>query len=273
MALAILLSATACSAAVSTTPSATPKPGPAGLIKPGVLTACIDPEYAPLEYYKNGADGDIIGFDADAARAIANYWKVDIKFEVTTFEGLQPGLAGGRCDLIPGGLYMSAARLAVLDGSAYMKTGPSLIVGKGLKGKITKELDLCGMTISAQSASANATVAQSVGDKCVAAGKANVTVAEYPKTADTVLAVVNGKAQALIETDVAAADIVSKNKGTLVGVKGIFPTDTTFGMFTKHNSALTPSLAKAIAALKDDGTLGTIAKRYNLDPESITTTP
>lgn len=247
----------------------TTQAGPAGLSKPGQLVACIDPEYPPLEYYENGTDGEIIGFDADAARAIADKLGVPLSVEVTTFEGLMPGLSDGRCDLVPGGIYMTKEREEVFDGTAYMKTGPALILGKALEGKVNAREDLCGKTISVQTASDNGNVARDIADECKTAGKGEVKVTEYPKTAETVLAVVNGKADALIETDVAAIDIVDKNSGSLVSVKDFFPPTTTFGMFTQKDSELTPELEKTLKELYDEGKLKEIAEKYKLDPESL----
>src|SRR4051812_4971078 len=53
---------------------------PKGLVKAGQVPLCIDPESPPLEYYADGTGGDIIGFDADAGRALAKHWGVDAKF-------------------------------------------------------------------------------------------------------------------------------------------------------------------------------------------------
>ncbi|WP_159500520.1 transporter substrate-binding domain-containing protein [Microbacterium sp. 18062] len=238
---------------------------PEGLISPSTVTFCIDPEYPPLEYYENGTDGEIIGFDADAARAIAAHWGLEATFEVTTFEGLQPGIQAARCDIIPGGLYMSETRLEVLDGVQYMQTGPALIVSAEDDTDYSEEADLCGLTISAQSGSENATIGEEIAAEC----GDGTSVDQYPKTADTVVAVVNGAAGALIETDVAAADIVSRSNGALRLVSGFFPPSTQFGMFLAKDSPLTEPLAEALQALYDDGTLAEIAEEYNLDPANL----
>lgn len=238
---------------------------PEGLVSSDAVTFCIDPEYPPLEYYENGTDGEIIGFDADAARAIAAYWGKDAAFEVTTFEGLQPGIQAGRCDIIPGGLYMSASRLEVLDGVQYMQTGPALIVRADDDKKYADDKDLCGLKISAQSGSSNA----GIGEDIAAACGDGTSVDQYPKTADTVVAVVNGSADALIETDVAAADIVARSGGQLRLVSGFFQPDTQFGMFLAKGSAVSGPLGEALQALYDDGTLAEIAKTYNLDPANL----
>ncbi|WP_284752955.1 transporter substrate-binding domain-containing protein [Arthrobacter sp. efr-133-R2A-120] len=267
-ALALLLSG--CSAAAS--PSSTGQASataPKGLTTSGKLTLCIDPEYAPLEYYANGSSGDIVGFDADAARALAKHWGVDAKFEVTTFDGLMPGLQTRRCDAIFGGLYMSKARLDVADASAVMNAGPAILSAPGSAGNYKTALDLCGHSVAAQNASSNAARISALKDECKKAGKDEPKLTEYPKTAETVLAVLNGKSEALIETNVAAAYMASQNEGKLAVAPGVFPADTTFGVFTRKNDPLSPAIAQALKELHQDGTLGKIAKDNKLDPTIV----
>ena len=83
------------------------------------------------------------------------------------------------------------------------------------------------------------------------------------------MAVTNGKADALIETDVAIADMVSKSSGKLVAVPNAFPTNTQFGIYTPKGSALTTAVAAAVKALAADGTLAKLAGTYGLDPAKI----
>ncbi|WP_170133286.1 ABC transporter substrate-binding protein [Arthrobacter livingstonensis] len=239
---------------------------PKGLVNAGQATLCIDPEYPPLEYYANGSGGDIVGFDADAGRALADYWGVKVKFEVTSFDGLMPGLQTGRCDMILGGLYTSPARLQVADAAPIMNAGPTALAAPGLAGDLKSKLDLCGRKVVAQAASSNAATVAAMGDECKAAGKAAPTLSEYPKTSDTVLAVLNGKADVLVETNVAAAYMVTQNKGKLEVAAQVFDPDTQFGVFSKKGGSLSPEIASAFKALKADGSLGKIAAKYNLDP-------
>jgi ABC-type amino acid transport substrate-binding protein len=267
-ALALLLSG--CSAAASPSSAGqAPATAPKGLTTSGKLTLCIDPEYAPLEYYANGSSGDIVGFDADAARALAKHWGVDAKFEVTTFDGLMPGLQTRRCDAIFGGLYMSKARLDVADASAVMNAGPAILAAPSSAGNYKTSLDLCGHSVAAQSASSNAARITALKDECKKTGKEEPKLTEYPKTAETVLAVINGKSEALIETNVAAAYMASQNEGKLAVAPGVFPADTTFGVFTRKNDPLSPAIAQALKELHQDGTLGKIAKDNKLDPTIV----
>lgn len=229
------------------------------------------PRVRPLEYFSNGTSGDIVGFDADGARALASYWGVQPVFQQTAFDGLMPALQANRCDVMWSGLYTSAARLQVADAAPYLATGPELVINTKEKGQISAAMDLCGKTVAAQSGGSNAAEAAKIGAQCVAAGKPNVNVTEYPQTAQTVLAVMNGKADALVETDVAIPGMVAKSNGSLVEVDGIFPlsTRTDFGIFTVKNGALSAPVAKAVKAMISNGTLATIAKKYGLNPDKL----
>jgi polar amino acid transport system substrate-binding protein len=239
---------------------------PEGLVNDGQLSACIDPEYAPLEYYANGSDGEIIGFDADSIQALAEHWGVETNFVVTSFDGLMPGLQSGTCDMIFGGLYITEERLAVADASPVMNAGSAIISTPELAPDLTEPADLCGLTVAVQAASSNELELQSINEtEC---SDDPMTIQSYPKTAETVLAVVNGLADALTETNVAAAYMETQNEGRLA-VADVFPTDTVFGVFTQKGSPVSGAVAEGLRALYDDGTLASIAEQYNLGADIV----
>jgi polar amino acid transport system substrate-binding protein len=256
---ALLLSA--CSSGASDSGASHPTDAaakaPAGLMQAGTLSVCIDPEYAPLESYKDGA------------RALANHWGVTPKFSITSFDGLMPALNASRCDIVWSGLYQSDARKAIADSSAYMQAGPTVVAAPALAAKLKTKDDLCGLRVVTQSASANSDDVAALSKACEAAGKKPITQSNYPQTAQTVLAVVNGKADALVETNVGAAYIVSQNEGKLATAKNVFPAETTFGVFTRKGDKLSEPVATALKALYADGTFAKIAAQYKLDPASL----
>jgi polar amino acid transport system substrate-binding protein len=241
------------------------------LITKGVLTNCIDPEYPPMEYYSNGTSGKIIGFDADSSAALAKELGLKIKQLATSFDGLIPALNAGRCDIVWTALYLSNKRLAVADGVPYLETGPGVIVKKGNPLKITDILfSLCGTRIAVQAASANEGLLKAQDKVCRDTGKKSIAISSYPKVAETVAALLNGKVDGIVETDVACGDIASKNNKSLEVAKGYFPGDVSFAVYMNKGSDLTPVVRKAIEKLVNNGTLAKIAKKYNLDPEKVT---
>ncbi|CAA9217072.1 MAG: hypothetical protein AVDCRST_MAG83-274 [uncultured Arthrobacter sp.] len=273
MASAAVLSLAACGgssgSAEEPAGSAAAGDAPAGLVNEGQATLCIDPEYPPLEYYEDGSGGEIVGFDADAGRALAEHWGVEVKFEVTAFDGLMPGLQSRRCDMILGGLYMSEDRMEVADAAPIMNAGPAVLAAPENASDFSSPTDLCGRTVAAQAASSNAARIAALEEECTADGKDAPRLTEYPKTAETVLAVLNGKAEALVETNVAAAYMATQNEGKLEVADGVFETDTQFGVFSRKGDEISPAIADGMKALYDDGTLAEIAEKYNLDPEIL----
>ena len=243
----------------------------ADLVTKGTLINCIDPEYPPMEYYSKGTSGKIIGFDAEASAALAKELKLKIKQLATSFDGLIPALTAGRCDMVWTALYLSNKRLAVADGVPYLETGPGVVVAKGNPKKITDiSFSMCGTRIAVQGASANEALVQAQDKVCRDTGKKPIALSSYPKVAETVAALLNGKVDGIVETDVACGDIVNKNKKKFEVAKGYFLGDVSFAAYVQKGSALTPVVKKAVQKLMDNGTLAKIAKKYNLDPEKLT---
>lgn len=243
---------------------------PAGLMRGGELSVCTDPEYPPMEYFEAGDTTNPVGFTSDSAKALADLWELDIAWQITSFDGLMPALQAQRCDVLWTALYLSPERLEVADGTPFLETGPGLIVRTGETG-ITSADDLSGRTVAVQGGGSNELTLKRLSGEFEAAGKPGITIQAYPKTAETVAAVTNGKADALIETDVAVVDMVSKSGGALQSIPGAFPTDTQFAVFTRKDSPLSAPLADAVRTMHENGTLDEIAVRYGLDPARITT--
>ncbi|WP_188584737.1 ABC transporter substrate-binding protein [Gordonia jinhuaensis] len=261
----VVLSACGSSDSQSTAASGS---APAGLMKSGTLSVCTDPEYPPMEYLDNGNTAEPTGFDSDGARALGKLWGLDVKFVNVSFDGLIPALTAKRCDITWSALYISDERERVADGTAFMKTGPGLLVRTG-DTSIKSTADLSGKTVAVQSGGANEQTLKDLSAKFTSEGKSGITIQAYPKTAETVAAVTNGKADALIETDVAIVDMVDKSNGKLVAVPGIFDAQLKFGVYTRKGSELTAATEKGITELVNNGTLRELATKYGLNPDSI----
>lgn len=264
IAIAVLLVASAC-ATSNDSPAA--DPGPDALIAPGVLSVCISKNGYPPLYFKE--DGELKGFDVESTQAIADELGVKLSWLEVAFDGLIPSLTTGRCDLMRSGLYISEERLKVADGIPYLATGPGLVVTKGNPHGITSADDLSGLRVAAQAASANAKILQELSDKLVAEGKQPISIEQYPELPETVAAVQNGKADALIETDIAAAAVATSQAGSLEFVTGVFKQSTDFGMYLAKDNPLLTDIKKAAKVLSDDGTFAAIAEKYGIDPDNL----
>ncbi|MEW1810778.1 transporter substrate-binding domain-containing protein [Pseudarthrobacter phenanthrenivorans] len=268
VAAAAVVALTACSggAGASSSESAI---GPNGLLKSGELSVCMTPQYKPMEFYKDGKTGtQPIGFDADAAVALADSWGVKARFSDVAFDGLMPALQAGRCDVVWSGLYVNEARQQVADAVPYLKTGSVIIAPKD--SNIKSAEDLAGKTVAVLAGGAYESNLKELSTALKSKGLPDLIQQSYPQNTQTSAAVTNGKADALIDTDVSVGEIVEKTGGNLQPVPGIFEADAVFGVYVKKGSPLTAEVRNGLKKLATEGKLAEIAKNYALDASRLT---
>ena len=257
--------------APATAAPATEKPiaAPTSLITAGTIVDCVDIEYPPMEYFPSADVTDpnqAIGFDVDAAKAVAAKLGLQITIRNTGFDALIPDLQAGRCDIVWSALYVSEKRLAVADAVPYMATGQVVMVPVGNPKAIKLEADLCGKTVSIQSAGLVEQRINAASDACVAAGKAAITIQGYAKVADEFQQIVIGRVDAVWETDTAVSDFMIKNPGKYEVAYALARDDNYGVYFGKGKADIGTAFTAALKALLADGSLGTIAGKYEMDP-------
>jgi len=274
LALGSMLALAACggTSSAGTSASHASLPAPAGLLQSGQLSDCVDIEYSPMEYFPSASVTDpnkAIGFDVQGAQAVAKAWGVTLQVRNTGFDALIPDLTAGRCDIVWTALYVSQKRLAVADAVPYMATGQVVMVPKGNPKHIKTLDDLCGKKVSIQT---GGVVEQRINDQskiCTNAGKSAIQIAGYPKVADEFQQIVVGRVDAVWETDTAVSDFMLKNPGKYEVGYAMPKTDSYGVYFQKNKPELKTGLSDALKALKADGTLPTLAKKYQIDPITL----
>ena len=104
------------------TESATTRIGNSGVVRVGILYN--EPPFALLS-----ERGDLVGYDADVARAVAEAWGVETEFVQVTRQNGTQRLQSGEIDLLMGAQVHSRERDAQLDFSqTYRRTGQMVMV-------------------------------------------------------------------------------------------------------------------------------------------------
>jgi polar amino acid transport system substrate-binding protein len=256
-------------APATTGPTAEVIAAPTSLITPGTIVDCVDIEYPPMEYFPSADVTDpnqAIGFDVEAAKAVAAKLGLQITIRNTGFDALIPDLQAGRCDIVWSALYVSEKRLAVADAVPYMATGQVVMVPVGNPKAIKAEGDLCGKTVSIQSAGLVEQRINAASDACVAAGKAAITIQGYAKVADELQQIVIGRVDAVWETDTAVSDFMLKNPGKYEVAYALARDDNYGVYFGKGKADIGTAFTAALKALLADGSLAAIADKYEMDP-------
>jgi polar amino acid transport system substrate-binding protein len=241
---------------------------PTDLITEGTLTDCVDIEYPPMEFFPTDVTepNEAVGFDVDAAKAVADRLGLDIEIRNTGFDALIADLQAGRCDIVWSGLYVSETRLEVADAVPYMATGQVVMVPIGNPPGITQETDLCGLTISIQGGGLVQERAEAASTACETAGSDPINIKAYETVAEELQQIISGRVDAVWETDTAVLNFTFSHPNEYE-VAYELPRNDNYGVYyTKGKTDLGDALTAAIAALKDDGTLATIAQQYAMDP-------
>jgi polar amino acid transport system substrate-binding protein len=241
---------------------------PTDLITAGTLTDCVDIEYPPMEFFPPDVTdpSQAIGFDVDAARAVADRLGLEIEIRSTAFDALIADLQAGRCDIVWSALYIDEERLEVADAVPYMATGQVVMVAAGNAPGITQESDLCGKTTSIQGGGLVERRINRASDACEAAGSEPIDIQAYETVAEELQQILGGRVDAVWETDTAVSNFILEHPNQYE-VAYALPRDDNYGVYyEKGNTDVGDALTAAIAALKDDGTLASIAQKYAMDP-------
>lgn len=121
-----------------------------GAAEDGTETIMIatDATWPPMEYIDE--DGDLVGFDIDLIKAVAEEADLDIELRNTSWDGIFAGLSNGAYDAIISSVTITEERKnAMLFTEPYVNAGQVLIVKNDIKGVSGIE-DMAGRKVGAQ---------------------------------------------------------------------------------------------------------------------------
>ena len=175
-------------------PSNAPAPGADArlphILESGKLRVAVSADRPPLNM--KSRNGEVIGFEIDIVRALANAMGLELEIVVVPFADLLPSLASGRADLALSGLTMTPERNArVAFAGPYFVSGMSVLSrDKALTdAQNPKALDLPDHRYAAVSASTSA--------KFVSDILPQATLVSVPDYDTGIQMVIDGKVDAL----------------------------------------------------------------------------
>ena len=208
------------------------------------ILVATDATWPPMEFLN--ADKEIIGYDIDLMRAIADAAGFEVEFANTAWDGIFAGLATDSYDAVISSVTITEERKATMDFSdSYINAGQGLIVAQSMSG-VSGLGDMAGKTVGAQ---IGTTGAFAIDDA------AGVELATFDELGLAIAALANGQIDGVVADTPIAADYVLQNdeyKGSLMIVGEPF-TDEYYGIaVNKGNTELldliNEGLAKVLAS-------------------------
>lgn len=222
----------------------------AGLtVNEGVLTMATNAYFPPYEYYEGD---EITGIDAEIAQAIADKLGLELKIEDMEFEAIILAVQSGKADIGLAGMTVRPDRQESVNFSDSYATGIQVVIVK--EDSDIKSLDdLEGKKIGVQ--------LMTTGDTYACEDFGEDAVEQYNKGADAVMALTQGKVDAVLIDNEPAKNFVANNEGLKI-LDTEYAVEDYAACLNKENNELLEKVNAAIKELKDDGTLQEIMDKY-----------
>jgi len=216
------------------------------------LTVACDATWPPFEIV-NEQTKQLDGFGPELMRAIAARAGLDIELVNVGFDSVLAGISQCQYDMAVSSITITDERKrTILFSDPYYAAGQIVTVRKD-NDRIKDKDDLSGKTVGGQIGTTG----------IIEAGKIpGAKVKTFDEVGFAFQSVINGQLDAVIADNPVAQLYVNKNKDKLKTAGPIF-TDEYFGIaICNKNAYLVPKINAALKALKDEGFLNSLSKKW-----------
>ena len=240
---------------------------PAAIAADGKLTFGTDSTYPPNEYI--GTDGKTVeGMSVDLGNAIAKKLGLTAEFVSSPFDAIIPAVQSGKYEAGLSSFTINADRMKVVDFVSYYVAGTAWA---GPAGSTLDPNNACGLAIAVQKGTVQVDDLTAKSKACTDAGKKAITINQYQSQQDAAATVVSGKNVGMLADSDPVRYAVLQSGGKLVTLGAQYDTYPYGIALQKNNGTLAQALQKAVQAIIDDGTYGTILKKWAATAGAITT--
>ncbi|MEK9557439.1 MAG: transporter substrate-binding domain-containing protein [Alphaproteobacteria bacterium] len=209
--------------------------------------------YPPYNFLND--KGEVDGFERELGDEMCKRAGLTCEWVTNEWDSIIPNLVSGNYDTIIAGMSITEERDKVIDFTQdYFPPSPSYFVG--LAGQ---SIDVKGGVIAAQTATIQAGFVAESG----------ATLVEFATPDETIQAVRNGEADAVLADGDYLMPIVDESNGELA-VVGQESIGGGIGMgIRESDGGLKAKMDKAISSMKADGTLNTMIKKWFGDDANV----
>lgn len=232
----------------------------------GTLEVATSLQWPPFDFKTD--DGKPDGLDIRLVTALAARLGLKTNFTDVKFPAIVPGVQTGRFDIGVDELNATPERRKVVQFVAYYRGGLGLLVRQDSHGLSVSQL--CGLTLALTQGSSQVAVAQRASQNCVAAGKKPNSFQYFPDSADTYMAVANGRGDGFL-TDRAVGVYVARHNGKLTMTEGTLADtrDVSGIVIAKDNDKLAEAIRLALLSMLKDGSYQKLLNDYGVGSAAL----
>lgn len=219
----------------------------------GEITIAMEGTWAPWTYYDES--NELMGFDVEVGKAIAEYLGVEANFVTGDWDGLLAGLESGKYDIMINGVDVTEERKEkynFTDAYAYMRTA-LIVSGDNTDIKTFEDID-------------GKTTANSIGSTYMEMGEAyGAEVMGVDTLEETLSLVLSGRVDATLNAEVSFYDYMSVHPDANLKVVALTEEANLVAIPVRKTAdcdSLLEELNKAIASLHESGELSELSIKY-----------
>lgn len=212
------------------------------------LVMATNAEFPPYEFHEGD---DVVGIDADIARAIGEEMGMEVKIEDMAFDSIIPAVTSGKVDFGAAGMTVTEDRKKNVDFTDTYATATQVIIVKE-GSDIAGPDDLTGKKIGVQLGTTGDIYADDIED---------AKVERYNKGFEAVQALTQDKIDAVVIDGEPAKEFVAEADGLKI-LDEAFTEEEYAIAVAKDNDDLLKKMNEALASLKESGKIDEIVAKY-----------
>ena len=241
---------------------------PAKLRDDGVLKIATSLQWAPFAY--RSEKDEAVGIDISLMKLLAAKLGLRPDFDDLKFPAIVPGVSSGRYQVGVDQLTLSPERLSAVDMIPYFDTASVVLVPSGKPSP--DPANLCGLTFVVTQGSIQVRQLGQLSDACVARKAQPIVQQLYPSSAESLLAIANGRGDAFLTAEPQGVYIARVNKKVVL-VKGEVPglEHAPAGIAVeKGNAAMRKAVVLALVSAIEDGSYKAILDEFGVGSAAVT---
>ena len=224
--------------------------------KEKALLVGTEPTFPPFEYIEKGSD-EIIGFDIDIIKAIAEDQSFEVEIKNMGFDGLVPALQSGNIDIIASGMTITDERKKKISFSdPYINTGLAIAV-RADDTSVKGQNDLKGKAVAVQIGTTGAEKANELKESGMV-GEVKVF-----NTIDVLMMELINRGVDAVINDLPVTQVYTSKHGDKIKIVGDPLTSEDYGFGVQiDNADLLEKINNGLSNLIEDGTYKKLQEKY-----------
>ncbi|MEZ5924307.1 MAG: ABC transporter substrate-binding protein [Hyphomicrobiaceae bacterium] len=225
-----------------------------------------DAQTAPFFFRDPSNFENIIGADADLARAVFDCHGIKYEWFIGAWSGILPAVVADQADVFFDNLYYTPERAKQVDYVLYMQAATGALTQAGNPKNIKSVDDYCGNNIAVGVGTVEEPVVRKKSEECKAAGKPEINVLTYPDPASGIRLIEDGRADIVMYDLTVTDDQVKKNPEKF---SRAFMELSGFNIGTavrNGDDELNKAIFEGLTILQANGKQAEIFTKYGIDP-------